>query len=94
MRMDAARALGLKGKKKTITFGTFDGQDPAITTQLVDFELVSTLGDRVFSVSSAYVVPQLNIGRRRSDVSQSQFESQFESQCGYLRDLQFAARRA
>ncbi len=60
MRMDAARALGLKGKKKTIKFGTFHGHSKTQPSQRSSLTL--SLYQRSAIASSQFQVPTLYPG--------------------------------
>ena len=84
IREDAARLLGLKGPRKPVRFSTFQGSDPTIQSQIVDFVVSSRDGSRAYPVSGAYVVPHLNVGNRQIECQQTTFQ--------YLRDLVVPAR--
>ena len=81
---EAADALGLKGHRQKVRFGTFHGEDPMVETRQVNFSIASLINSKEFSVSDAYVVPTLNVRRHRVALS-------FET-IPYLRDLKIPVR--
>ena len=65
LRQDAATQLGLKGLSRNVRFATFQGGEPAVSTQLVDLVVASRDGATAYPIHGAYVVSQLNVGNRR-----------------------------